>query len=85
MEEGVVHVCCPYCLKSSNVSFSNSKQSDKPWWNTSNFDRHVQLTHKSFTHFETRADCEYNIFHNITSHCQSVIIILMEKATQHEH
>lgn len=61
IEEGVAHIRCPYCLKSYNVSLSATKRSNKTWWNTSNFDRHVDLSHKDFSHFDSsETDCEYN-------------------------
>lgn len=58
MKEEVAHIKCPYCLKASSVCLSYSDSSNKPWWNTSNFDRHVQQIHEDFPNVET--DCEYD-------------------------
>lgn len=65
IEEGVAYICCPYCSKPSCVSLSYSKQSIKPWWNTSNFAHHVELNHKDCLDFDTetnKTNCEYEFY-----------------------
>lgn len=60
IEKEGANLMCPYCLKSSSVTLSYSERSTKPWWNTSNFDSHVQRIHKDVPHFDSDICCKFN-------------------------
>lgn len=62
LDEEVAHIRCPYCFKSSSVALSYSERPNKPWWNTSNFNSHVQRIHKDLSDFDSGKDCEYILF-----------------------
>lgn len=54
------HIFCPLCSKPFSVSLSFKERSNAPWWNTSNFHRHVVQIHGNHINFGTEDVCEYH-------------------------
>lgn len=56
---GAIH--CPLCSTPIQVSHSSNQHlnedSGQPWWNSSNYDRHLKLKHKRIL-FKEETDCE---------------------------